>query len=280
MQAAIAVSMIRTGMAATVQLLLNHGNSDTAKQGKEVGSWAVFGSNAVYDDKGNLISEVDQTLRAYESAFDGHIRNERGIACVASWPGIYARLFDQILAGGKQGSVSAAVVFLPEKTAHYGKHSSDRCYCEEMYGRTDVEWGCKWFELWRGHVRKAVALGQRLQVYYFEGRKGQGKVASWEACREDAVRRDSFWPRRRAFLLSLPEAEKVRLSGLSSRPRDDAAGERPGSERGDAEEALFMASLSASDRAYLEGGKGLGNSQKAEVAWLEREGIMYEEWRS
>ena len=38
-----------------------------------------------------------------------------------------------------------------------------------------------------------------------------------------------------------------------------------------------MASLSASDRAYLEGGKGLGNSQKAEVAWLEREGIAFEE---
>ena len=126
-------------------------------------------------------------------------------------------------------------------------------------------------------MRKAVALGQRLQVYYFEGRKGQGKVASWEACREDAVRRDSFWPRRRAFLSSLPEDKKMHLSGLSSRPRDDAAGERPGSERGDAEEALFMASLSEDDRAYLEGGKGLGNSQKAEVAWLEREGIPYEE---
>ena len=122
-----------------------------------------------------------------------------------------------------------------------------------------------------------MALGQRLQVYFCEGRRGEGKVASWAAMREDAVKRDSFWPRRRAFLLSLPEAEKVRLSGLSSRPRDDAAGERPGSERGDAEEALFMASLSASDRAYLEGGKGLGNSQKAEVAWLEREGIVYEE---
>ena len=126
-------------------------------------------------------------------------------------------------------------------------------------------------------MEKAVPLGQRLQVYYFEGRRGQGKVASWAACREDAMRRDTFWPRRRAFLSSLPESEKVRLSGLSSRLRDDAAGERPGSERGDAEEALFMASLSASDRAYLEGGKGLGNSQKAEVAWLEREGIPYEE---
>ena len=75
---------------------------------------------------------------------------------------------------------------------------------------------------------------------------------------------------------SLTESEKTRLSGLSGGQRDDAKGERPGSERGDAEEALFMASLSSDDRAYLEGHKGLGNSQKAEVAWLEREGIPYE----
>ena len=281
---AMGASMVRSDMAPTVQLLLNHGNSETAQTKWKLGNseyivetWSAIGSNAVYDDKGNLISDVSQTVHAYESAFAGHIVEQRGIACVASWPGIYAQLFDQILAGSKQGSVSAAVVFLPEKTAHYGKHSSDRCYCEEMYGRSDIEWGCKWFELWRGHVRKALALGQRLQVYYFDGRKGKGKVASWEALHEDAVRRDSFWPRRRAFLSSLPEAEKVRLSGLSSKLRDDAAGERPGSERGDAEEALFIASLSSDDRAYLEGQKGLGNSQKAEVAWLEREGIPYEE---
>ena len=126
-------------------------------------------------------------------------------------------------------------------------------------------------------MKVAQTREQQLHVYFFEGRKGKGKSESWEACRKDAIKRDSFWPRRRAFLSSLPEVEKVRLSGLSSRPRDDAAGERPGSERGDAEEALFMASLSEEDRAYLEGHKGLGNSQKAEVAWLEREGIPYEE---
>jgi hypothetical protein len=38
-----------------------------------------------------------------------------------------------------------------------------------------------------------------------------------------------------------------------------------------------MASLSEDDRAFLEGHKGLGNSQKAEVAWLERRGYEYEE---
>ena len=173
--------------------------------------------------------------------------------------------------------MSAAVLFLPENTEHYGQHASDKCYCEEIYGRSDIEWGCKWFELWRRHVKKAVALGQRLQVYFVEGRNGQGKVASWEALREDAIKRDAFWPRRRAFLSTLPESEKRRLGGLSSAQRDDSAGERPGSERSDAEEMLFMASLSDEDRAYLEGHKGLGNSQKAEVAWLERENIPYEE---
>ena len=38
-----------------------------------------------------------------------------------------------------------------------------------------------------------------------------------------------------------------------------------------------MASLSEEDRQFLEGHKGLGNSQKAEVAWLEKQGYAYEE---
>ena len=278
-------SIIRSGYEQTVQLLLEHGGAEAEHTLKQEGvsnedAYAGAGSlhkNERYDESGNLVSEIMQMCHAYESHFDGHILDEQGCACVASWPGIYAKLFDQILAVGKEGSVSAAVVFLPEKTANYGKHASDKCYCEEIYGRGDIEWGCKWFEIWRGHVKKALSLGQRLQVYFFEGRVGQGKIESWEACHDDAIKRDSFRSRRGAFLSSLPESEKARLSGLSSAQRDDAAGERPGSERGDAEEALFMGSLSASDRAFLEGHKGLGNSQKAEVAWLEREGIRYEE---
>ena len=34
----------------------------------------------------------------------------------------------------KQAELSAAVTFLPEHTMFYGRHSSDKCYCEEMYG--------------------------------------------------------------------------------------------------------------------------------------------------
>ena len=40
---------------------------------------------------------------------------------------------------------------------------------------------------------------------------------------------------------------------------------------------LFVASLSDAERQYLEESKGLGNSQKAEVAWLEKRGYAYEE---
>jgi hypothetical protein len=67
-------------------------------------------------------------------------------------------------------------------------------------------------------------------------------------------------------------------------------GERPGSEREDAEERLFVESLgeggggaetgegardSGSDRSFWVGHRGLGSSQKAEVAWLEKQGYPY-----
>ena len=121
-----------------------------------------------------------------------------------------------------------------------------------MYGEKKV-WGCKWMQQWRGHVKKAVDNNQRLQVYYFEDKVGKGKIESWEACQKDAVKRDSFWPRKQDFLASLPESKKERLESLSAVQRDDSQGEQPGSERGDAEEALFMSSLPEEDRLYLVG---------------------------
>jgi hypothetical protein len=42
----------------------------------------------------------------------------------------------------KEDSMSAAVVFLPERTTHFGRHGSDKCYCCEMYGEVKP-WGCK-----------------------------------------------------------------------------------------------------------------------------------------
>ena len=149
-------------------------------------------------------------------------------------------------------------------------------YCVEMYGEVKP-WGCKWFQLWRQHVKTAVARHQKLQVFYFNGLIGKGKIAGWGACSDDAVRRDSFLSKKAQFLAHLPEGEKERLAASSSEPRDDTQGAEPGSERADEEERLFLGSLSVPDRGFWVGHRGLGNSQKAEVAWLEKEGCEYEE---
>jgi hypothetical protein len=80
-----------------------------------------------------------------------------------------------------------------------------------------------------------------------------------------------------ALIKSLLPQEQTRLNELSNEARGDSMGEAPGSERGDEEQRLFLASLSEEDRRFYEGHQGLGNSQKAEVAWLEEMGYVYEE---
>jgi hypothetical protein len=151
-----------------------------------------------------------------------------------------------------------------------------------MYGETK-EWGCKWFQLWCEHIMKAVSLDQRLQVFFFEGLSGKGKIdptptmTAWEACSADAIRREKLAGRKRQFLKALLLQENTRLDRLSNEARDDSIGEAPGSEKGDKEECMFVASLSEDDRGFYEAHKGLGNSQKAEVAWLEEMGYAYEE---
>ena len=151
-----------------------------------------------------------------------------------------------------------------------------------MYGEKK-DWGCKWFQLWREHTTKAVSLKQRLQVFFFEGLVGKGKIeptstmTAWKACCADSIRRDKLYAMKSVSIKSLLPQEQTRLDELSNEARDDSMGEAPGSERGDEEERLFFASLSEEDRRFYEEHKGLGNSQKAEVAWLEEMGYAYEE---
>jgi hypothetical protein len=64
---------------------------------------------------------------------------------------------------------------------------------------------------------------------------------------------------------------------MSIEPRDDSLGQAPGSARSDEEERLFVATLSEEDQRFYEEHRGLGNSQKAEVAWLEQMGYDFEE---
>jgi hypothetical protein len=137
--------------------------------------------------------------------------------------------------------------------------------------------GCKWFQLWREHIDNAVSLQQRLQVYYFGGMRGKGRSESWEACCGDAMKREQFWSRKRDYLEVLPPQEKARLDLLSRKLRDDSKEEEPGSKRGDEEERMFVETLLEEDRSFYVGHRGLGNSQKAEVAWLEKKGYSYDE---
>jgi hypothetical protein len=39
---------------------------------------------------------------------------------------------DILVAQGKESKLSAAVVFLPQDTLHYGMRGSDKCYCVEV----------------------------------------------------------------------------------------------------------------------------------------------------
>merc|ERR1719208_438529 len=123
------------------------------------------------------------------------------------------------------------------------------------------------------NVLEARGRGQALLVVYSEGKTGCGKVPSWDECARDARKRDHFARKKDRFLRGLPTDEQRRLCGMSSAERDDEF--RPGSDRADAKQSLFLASLSDDERDFLLGHVGLGNSQKAEVAWLERMGFEY-----
>ena len=114
-------------------------------------------------------------------------------------------------------------------------------------------WGCKWFERWLVNVQKAVAAGNVLVVCYFDGEVGQGKV-KWEEVAAQSQLRDA--------VLAKKEAAEKAASGALPLPRLQ-------------QQAAFVASLTAEERHCL---VGLGGSQKAEVAWLDKMGYPYEEW--
>jgi ankyrin repeat protein len=75
---------------------------------------------------------VLRRFRAYQSHFTGAVLPHDGCTCVASWPGIYARLWDELIEKGRASELSTAVVFLPQHTLHYGKCGTDKCYCIEV----------------------------------------------------------------------------------------------------------------------------------------------------
>jgi hypothetical protein len=77
-------------------------------------TWLGFNAQDLAVEMGQV--KVQNVFRAYTSQFRGNIVGGEGVKCTASWPGIYAKLWDHLVDMSKQNELSAAVVFLPEHT--------------------------------------------------------------------------------------------------------------------------------------------------------------------
>jgi hypothetical protein len=86
-------------------------------------------------------------------------------------------------------------------------------------------------------------------VYYFPGQVGQGKI-KWEDAAAHALFRDKV---------------------LDNWPKDEAGWTKTLSKK---EESAYIEGLIAEEKHAV---SGLGGSQKAEVAWLDKHGIPYKE---
>ena len=212
--------------------------------------------------------------------FEGRVLEGRE-TCVCSWPGKYEEAWDTMVAASLLGDVSAAVVFLPEGTTHFGIHDQipeeegleGACWCTPLYGERKA-WGCRWWTHWIANIEAAVKLGQTLEVYFFQGMVGQGKVRSFETAGGEHWNRDELYKKKKDFEKSdaFLSAVNAGLRGLSC--RQGADGTSPYSRE---VQRLFLDWLPQDEAATLKASEGLGNSQKAEVAWLERKGYSYTE---
>ena len=201
--------------------------------------------------------------------------------CVTSWPGKYASAWDRLVDSAREGETSAAVVFLPDGTKNFGKHSPipaseglrGECWCTPLYGERKP-WGCLWWKLWISNVEKAVLSNAELQVYFCENACGRGKVNSFDTAGEEHLRREAIFGRMSKFKESA-EFQVAKDAGIEN--LSEEKGEDGTSQRSREMHRLFLQWLPTEDRCFLEESEGLGNSQKAEVAWLERKGYPYTE---
>ena len=226
--------------------------------------WPVDGD--IFGDAKNMI------------IFEGKVLGSR--PCVCSWPGKYESAWDVLVESSRRGSMSAAVVFLPEGSTEYGHHDlkypddeDEGCWCRTLYGERNP-WGCRWWTHWIANIEEAVKQGAELEVYFFEKKKGQGKVQSFETAGQEHMRREAINGRKKEFEDSLLFKD-AKDAGLRELSKDKVA---DGSSQYSREyQRLFLSWLPEDDREFLEASEGLGNSQKAEVAWLEKKGYAYTE---
>ena len=101
-----------------------------------------------------------------------------------------------------------------------------------------------------------------MEVYFFKGMKRRGKVRDFSTAGNENLRREAIQEKQKDFLQSqaFSEACHQGIECLSKEPREDSSSQ-----------------YSREERHFMEASEGLGNSQKAEVAWLERKGYAYTE---
>jgi hypothetical protein len=79
---------------STLLAATTFGHTQIVQQLMEAGAckdeaWMGVDASAAAEELGRV--SIGVSMRSYESHFQGHIREVRGCACVASWPGIYSK---------------------------------------------------------------------------------------------------------------------------------------------------------------------------------------------
>ncbi|CAE7252219.1 unnamed protein product [Symbiodinium sp. CCMP2592] len=241
------------------------------------GNWRHAAKQQLKKEKAEARRQVlNRTIVFKGSVLAGH-----GRPCVVSWPGKYAGAWDTLVHASRNWGVSAAVVFLPDGTDLSGEHDEippehgivGSCWCQPLYGGKQ-KWGCRWWSMWIKNVEAAVKHGATLQVYYFKGCVGKGKVQSFDTAGAEYRRREALEERRKQFEKS-EHFHKLRAEGLDNLSRwEREDGSSPYKREAN---RLFLEWLPGDDAEFLKRSEGLGGSQKAEVAWLERKGYKYTE---
>jgi hypothetical protein len=85
---------------------------------------------------------LGKVTHAFKILYEGKVQEEKGVPCIASFPGKFEDEWSEIVALGSEeegGAVSVACVYLPLHTPRFGQHVNDpatgRCYCESIYGK-------------------------------------------------------------------------------------------------------------------------------------------------
>ena len=233
----------------------------------------------IFGNRDELVKEGGLNFKDHTIVFEGKIIPNK--PCVSSWPGKYESAWDALVRKSRGGHLSAAVVFLPQGSRHFGVHDQiptaenlpGACWCTPLYGE-QKPWGCRWWSHWVQNIEEAVEKGAELEVYFFHNMKGKGKVENFATAGAEHLRREQIFRRKGEFEESqeFKSAVTAGLEELSMEKRGDGS-----SQYSREEHRLFLAWLEEEDREFLVSSEGLGNSQKAEVAWLQRKGYAYTE---